>query len=172
MWAALFRWNIQNTSTPARNSSQHRIYNHQTARTSTKGYHISDLVSSGHRSVFFCITFQTVVVVYGVLIGHQLARSPGPGVGPVRHHAALCERCGGADPFTAGGWSGTFFGFFGTTCCSCGTTTIQWLVMAGGSWLPTDIDGINVVAFFSPKRGIGGTHAGEELLAILYIYII
>ena len=77
-----------------------------------------------------------MVVVYGVLIGHQLARSPGPGVGPVRHHAALCERCGGADPFTAGGWSGTFFG---TTCCSCGTTTIQWLVMAGGSWLPTDV---------------------------------
>jgi hypothetical protein len=34
--------------------------------------------------------------------------------------------------------------------------------------MPTDIDGINVVAFFSPRRGIGGTH-GAELLAI-YIY--
>ena len=82
--------------------------------------------------MFFCITFQTVVVVYGVLIGHQLARSPGPGVGPVRHHAALCERCGGADPFTAGGWSGTFF----VACCSNNTMVSDgwWILVANGCW--------------------------------------
>ena len=75
--------------------------------------------------------------------------------------------------------------------CSCGTTTIPWLPMTGGwcilmvangccwtlmyanwskkkwcQWMPTDIDGINVVAFFSPKRrGIGRTHVPAELLA-------
>ena len=38
--------------------------------------------------------------------------------------------------------------------------------------MPTDIDGINVVAFFSPKRrGIGGTHAAAELLARYNIVI-